>query len=297
MYVGITYNLQRRIYEHQNKLIDGFSKKYNLTKLVYYENTTDVISAIEREKEIMKWRREKKNNLVESLNPNWTDLSDNLFHEISQSTDETGLLSQRDSFGRNDKVFVTGLIITAGLSSRMGQFKPLLQYEGKSFLQIIVNKLDSVCDEIVVVTGHNRNLIETELNSFPNKNKIKTFFNKNYQDGMFTSLQKGLEHSENSDWILYHFVDQPNLPPDFYKDFLTQIDNKFDWIQPKYKGKNGHPILISKKIIDLIIAAPQNSNLKELTTVASIAKKYWECNYPEINDDIDTIDRYNKLLQ
>ena len=216
--------------------------------------------------------------------------------KISQSTDQTGL-SQGDSFGRNDKGTVVGLIIAAGYSSRMGKFKPLMQYSGKSFLLNIVNKLDSVCDEIVVVTGHNRNLIETELNSFPNKNKIKTIYNKNYQDGMFTSLQTGLEHLVDRNWILYHFIDQPNLPTNFYRDFVTQIDNSFDWIQPKYKGKNGHPILMSRKIIDLIIEAPQNSNLKELTTTSNIAKKYWDCNYSEIQDDIDTIELYNKLLK
>jgi len=75
MYVGMTNNLERRIYEHKNKLIDGFSKKYNLKKIVYFEQTADVNAAIAREKEIKKWRREKKNALVEKLNSNWKDLS------------------------------------------------------------------------------------------------------------------------------------------------------------------------------------------------------------------------------
>jgi len=73
--VGITNNLERRLYEHKNKLIEGFTKKYNLDKLVYFEHTTDVNSAIRREKEIKKWRREKKNNLIESLNPDWAELT------------------------------------------------------------------------------------------------------------------------------------------------------------------------------------------------------------------------------
>lgn len=78
IYVGMTNSLARRIYEHKNKLIDGFSKKYNLTKLVYFEHTHDVNAAIKREKEIKKWRREKKNNLIETLNPSWNDLSEDL---------------------------------------------------------------------------------------------------------------------------------------------------------------------------------------------------------------------------
>lgn len=75
IYVGMTNNLERRLYEHRNKLIEGFTKKYNLDKLVYFEHTADVNSAIRREKEIKKWRREKKNNLIESLNPGWTELT------------------------------------------------------------------------------------------------------------------------------------------------------------------------------------------------------------------------------
>ncbi|OGP97421.1 MAG: excinuclease ABC subunit C [Deltaproteobacteria bacterium RBG_19FT_COMBO_46_9] len=75
IYVGITNDLTRRIYEHKNKMIKGFTEKYNVKKLVYFEETQDVNTAIEREKEIKKWRREKKNRLVNSMNPNWDDLS------------------------------------------------------------------------------------------------------------------------------------------------------------------------------------------------------------------------------
>ncbi|HED07815.1 MAG TPA: GIY-YIG nuclease family protein [Ignavibacteria bacterium] len=76
LYIGMTNNLERRLYEHKNKLIKGFTQKYNLNKLVYFEHTTDVNSAIQREKEIKKWRREKKNKLIETINPKWLDLSD-----------------------------------------------------------------------------------------------------------------------------------------------------------------------------------------------------------------------------
>jgi len=75
LYVGMTNNLERRVYEHKNKLIKGFTEKYNLKKLVYFEQTEDVISAITREKEIKKWRREKKNQLVNKVNAGWEDLS------------------------------------------------------------------------------------------------------------------------------------------------------------------------------------------------------------------------------
>ena len=76
IYVGVTNDLNRRIYEHKNKLISGFTKKYNLNKLVYFEETCDINAAINREKEIKKWRREKKDILVNQINPNWQDLRD-----------------------------------------------------------------------------------------------------------------------------------------------------------------------------------------------------------------------------
>ena len=76
MYVGVTNDLQRRVYEHKEKMVNGFTQKYNVNKLVYYEQTSDIAAALNREKEIKKWRRNKKNILVESTNPSWRDLSE-----------------------------------------------------------------------------------------------------------------------------------------------------------------------------------------------------------------------------
>ena len=76
VYVGMTNDLQRRIFEHKEKQVKGFTEKYNVHKLVYYEQTPEVEVALNREKEIKKWRREKKNKLVENANPQWLDLID-----------------------------------------------------------------------------------------------------------------------------------------------------------------------------------------------------------------------------
>jgi putative endonuclease len=78
MYIGVTNDLKRRLYEHKNKLTIGFAEKYNLNKLVFFEETQDIYTAITREKEIKKWRREKKNQLVSQVNPGWQDLSESL---------------------------------------------------------------------------------------------------------------------------------------------------------------------------------------------------------------------------
>jgi putative endonuclease len=76
IYVGVTNNLDRRVYEHRNKLIQGFTKKYNLIKLVYFENFTDIRDALVAEKRIKGLIRAKKNILIESKNPYWKDLGE-----------------------------------------------------------------------------------------------------------------------------------------------------------------------------------------------------------------------------
>ena len=75
LYVGVTNDLMRRVYEHKQKLVPGFTRKYNLTWLAYYEETSDIWSAIGREKQIKGWRRSKKVELIESMNPRWKDLA------------------------------------------------------------------------------------------------------------------------------------------------------------------------------------------------------------------------------
>ena len=74
LYIGVTSNLVKRIWQHKNKSIDGFSKKYNLTKLIYFEIFESIDEAILREKRMKKWRRNWKENLINQTNPNWNDL-------------------------------------------------------------------------------------------------------------------------------------------------------------------------------------------------------------------------------
>ena len=81
LYTGVTDNLVRRIYEHKNKLIKGFTQKYNITRLAYYEITSNVQAAIQREKQIKGWLRKKKIALIEAANPKWEDLSKEWYEE------------------------------------------------------------------------------------------------------------------------------------------------------------------------------------------------------------------------
>jgi len=78
LYIGVTNNLIRRVHEHKNDLADGFTKKYGVHNLVYYEQTEDVDAALHREKQLKKWNRQWKINLIEKSNPAWHDLYDTL---------------------------------------------------------------------------------------------------------------------------------------------------------------------------------------------------------------------------
>ncbi len=74
IYVGITNDLARRVYEHKSEKQEGFTKKYHVHKLVYYEETSDVYSALTREKQIKSWSRRRKNDLINTLNPTWKEI-------------------------------------------------------------------------------------------------------------------------------------------------------------------------------------------------------------------------------
>ena len=80
LYTGVTSDLKLRVFQHKKGLVEGFTKKYKIKRLIYFEETSYVNAALEREKEIKGWVREKKVRLIESVNPEWKDLSDDWFN-------------------------------------------------------------------------------------------------------------------------------------------------------------------------------------------------------------------------
>lgn len=86
LYIGVTNNLERRIYEHKHKLFKGFTKKYNIDKLIHQEHFNNINDAINREKQLKGWRREKKIKLINQFNPKWKDLGEGWFGDPSASS-------------------------------------------------------------------------------------------------------------------------------------------------------------------------------------------------------------------
>lgn len=188
---------------------------------------------------------------------------------------------------------VSGLILAAGLSGRMNSFKPLLKIKNQTIIQIIVDKLLNVCDNVVIVTGFKSGEIKSVIEK---SDRIKFVFNEEYEEGMFTSLKKGLSELSNSDWTIYHFVDQPFLPRSFYSEFVAQIDQRYNWVQPEFNSVKGHPILIDRSIYQIILNEGDDSSLRNISAKSLIKKFIWDCNYPQILDDMDTQEEFKKLL-
>ncbi len=97
LYIGVTNNIKKRVWQHKSKLIDGFTKKYNIQHLIYFETFDDISSAIAREKVLKGWLRKKKIELINSINPEWNDLSQDWYDMIPDSLlrpDKLGLRSE-----------------------------------------------------------------------------------------------------------------------------------------------------------------------------------------------------------
>lgn len=209
-----------------------------------------------------------------------------------------------------------GLILSAGYSSRMPVFKPLMQFKGTPFLLSTVLKLTRVCSEVVVVTGFRAEEITSRLAEWLDgpyreswaeefglnralwkqvPDKIRIQYNPDYAGGMFISLQAGLRAVVKGDWVLYHFVDQPHIPYQFYGEFVSQISPEYDWIQPRFEDKSGHPLLFNRKVVEAILKAGPTETLRTVSERIQLEKKIWVCRYPQILDNFNTKSDVNNV--
>lgn len=198
---------------------------------------------------------------------------------------------------------IGGLILSAGFSERMGRLKPLIIYDDKPFLVHIILKLNTVCQKIVIVTGHQANKVKKEVNNWLNANnqniqsKVTWSYNPDYHKGMLTSLQNGLQLMEDYSWVLYHFADQPDIPEQFYTMFINQINDAYNWIQPVYQNISGHPLLISNQLIKPILNLDHSNSLRDLVEKVTVHRKMWPTDFKEILQDYDTPQQLKKLME
>lgn len=183
---------------------------------------------------------------------------------------------------------IDGLLLAAGYSSRMGEFKPLLERDGLPFVVGIARKMSRVCRRVVMVLGHRGDDIRAAFAAQRNIETLEFVENPRFDQGMFISLQAGMAALADCNWALYHFADQPQLPPEFYTGFVRCVQDKFDCIQPVHHGRKGHPLLLSRSLFASIQGAAQDRTLRDVLRDSNARLNLWECPFPQVLHDFDT---------
>ncbi len=182
----------------------------------------------------------------------------------------------------------------------MKRFKPLIPLQGKPLLLHVIEKMAAACNTITVVTGFRHDEIIsviTPLLTPELQTKVQFVYNASYADGMYGSLKTGFHELQESEWVLFHFVDQPGIPAAFYNEFVSQIERSYNWIQPRCEERNAHPILIHNSLFSLIYEQNEFQSLREISRLPVVHKKLWECKYPEVLLDLDTEEDWEKFIK
>ncbi|WP_168169730.1 NTP transferase domain-containing protein [Candidatus Izimaplasma bacterium ZiA1] len=182
---------------------------------------------------------------------------------------------------------VDGIILAGGFSSRVGKNKMILKFLNKPLIYHTVKSMSNVCKSIIIVTGKYQEDYQTILKEFKN---IKIVHNELYEQGMFSSVLKGIDNTNNDIFLIPG--DYP-LVKEFTYKLILQSNGEIR--VPTFSGRRGHPIFISKELIPLLKQEGIASNLK-------VFRDKFEVNYIEVEDqgillDIDSLTDYEKLLK
>lgn len=148
------------------------------------------------------------------------------------------------------------IILSAGYSSRLEEFKPLVNLYGIPIILWTMMPLMELCEKIIVVCGYNHEELEELLYRFPG---IEPVFNKDFEKGMFSSVKEGIKHIEKD----YFFLVPGDMPLINKKTYSKLYKEKNNIVIPEYKGRHGHPILMKSDNVKKLSALENNSILKE----------------------------------
>ncbi|WP_413701811.1 molybdenum cofactor cytidylyltransferase [Psychromonas sp. KJ10-10] len=177
----------------------------------------------------------------------------------------------------------------AGLSSRMGEWKLMLPYNNTTILENSVKNALSVCSRVILVVGYRADELIEKMRTYEN---VKIVINENYQQGMFSSIQRGVEHVSGEHFFISH-ADMPCINPEIYHN-LWQARSQ-GTVFPGDKKYSGHPVLIHSGLRKTILNAPYNGKMKAILNEFSVS--YLQLTDPNIYFDIDTPDAYQALLK
>lgn len=179
----------------------------------------------------------------------------------------------------------------------MEQPKALLDFHGKSVIQRILGNMASVCNRIVVVLGYHSESLLQHLEDFEAPVVLEFTSNPEPENGMFSSLRTGINGLKPNARFLLHMVDQPHISPAFYPELASLDDPGFDWVQPLFANRAGHPLILGGKLPEIIRNAPAGSTLRDLSTSGEVKALQLPMDYPEILLNMNTPQDYEQLLQ
>ena len=191
-----------------------------------------------------------------------------------------------------------GLILSAGYSSRMNDFKPLMKIGSSCPLGILTDHMKRAgIEDIYVVTGYQSERIEEYLQD----KDVRTVYNENYPDGMFTSIQKGLEAAKRDghDCVLMTPVDVPLIPPYIFKSLLNRFyaSDRSEFIVACCTGKKAHPLLVPASLIDEVLSSDGKNGMKSVTAPHEKMMIRVDTHCESILYDMDTPEAYKDLLE
>jgi len=183
---------------------------------------------------------------------------------------------------------INSVILAAGLSSRCEKYKLSLIIDKKTIIEKCLEGLYDISDKIIIVTGHNKKLINKILINYE---KCEFIYNKDFEKGMFSSIKKGVFEVESERFFLIP-ADYPLVKKSTYKILLK---NEGDFIVPSFKRKCGHPVLLSKKIKEKILQKEDDYSLKKIRN--EVGFKIVEVEDEGILKDIDVYEDYIKMKE
>lgn len=188
---------------------------------------------------------------------------------------------------------IAGLILAAGESRRMGTPKALLDFHGETFLDRLIGMFARYCSPVIAVLGAEHNRVAAGLRR---STEARIVENPNFHLGQLSSMQRGLREVPGDAWgVLFSLVDHPAIRPGTIADLVGSVETTLLRI-PRYRGRHGHPILLSKPLISEFLALPPDSTAREVVARHAAETLYVDVDDPGVLTDVDDPEQYRRLL-
>jgi molybdenum cofactor cytidylyltransferase len=195
----------------------------------------------------------------------------------------------------NSRGSIAGVILSAGASRRMGTPKALLRYQDETFLDRLIRVLSTVCETVVVVLGHDADIIRAGVKQYPN---VKFTFNPDPERGMLSSLQCGLRIVPlEAEAIFFTPVDHPNIAASTVQALAQAFaTHPAPVTVPAYRGHRGHPVCITRALAEELLELPVAAQAADVIHRHAANRQLVEVEDPGVVADIDDPDAYRTLL-